>query len=136
MQQTIVPNRNMLLLSVAGALAASLVQVPEYPDKAIVAYAAHAGDHAIYPDCRPEFYESCAETLFQATGGAVTLYAPFGTITKKDIVERGHLMRVPFALTYSCYEGGERHCGLCGTCVERREAFAEAGVEDPTEYSA
>jgi len=126
MKLTIVPNRNMLLIAVAGAFAVSR--------KAnVVAYAAHAGDHAIYPDCRQEFVESCARTLHIATD--VELLAPFAGISKTEIVRRGAKLQVPFEFTYSCYEGGLAHCGLCGTCFERREAFRDAGVPDPTEYA-
>jgi len=127
MKATIVPNRNMLLLSIAGALAEAI-------DARVIAYAAHAGDHPIYPDCRPEFYASLNEAFGHATEGRVALVAPFGRITKADIVARAHVLRVPLALTYSCYMGGEQHCGRCGTCVERREAFQLAGVDDPTRY--
>jgi len=126
MKLTIVPNRNMLLIAVAGAFAVSR--------KAnVVAYAAHAGDHAIYPDCRQEFVESCARTLHLATD--VELLAPFASISKTEIVRRGAKLDVPFEFTYSCYEGGLAHCGACGTCFERREAFRDAGVPDPTEYA-
>jgi len=125
MAVTVVPNRNMLLLSLAGALAAST-------ESEVVAYAAHAGDHAIYPDCRPEFIASCARTLRLAAD--VTLYAPFEAMTKADIVKRGHALHVPLHLTYSCYRGRPKHCGACGTCTERREAFQLSGVPDPTEY--
>jgi 7-cyano-7-deazaguanine synthase len=122
---TVVPNRNLLLLAVAGAFAASR-------GAAVIAYAAHAGDHAQYPDCRPEFISSCAKTLHLATG--VVLYAPFQALTKAEIVQRGNSLRVPFGLTWSCYTEGPIHCGRCGTCVERAEAFFLAQVPDPTEY--
>jgi 7-cyano-7-deazaguanine synthase len=127
MKQTVVPNRNMLLLSVAGAWAIS-----QRAD--VIAYAAHAGDHAIYPDCRPAFVEACAKTLALADWHRVGLLHPFITWTKADICRRGADLGVPFALTYSCYEGQAEHCGQCGTCVERREAFVLAGVSDPTPY--
>jgi len=134
MKTTIVPNRNMMLLAMAGALAETI-------GAEIVAYAAHAGDHTIYPDCRPEFYESCAQTLFKATNGRVTLYAPFGMITKGDIAKRARGLRVPIESTWSCYdpqyvEWEFLHCGKCGTCVERKEAIAEAYDRDPTKYAA
>jgi 7-cyano-7-deazaguanine synthase len=133
---TVVPNRNMLLLSVAGAMAVSRSACE-------VAYAAHAGDHAQYPDCRPEFIESCTETLYQATADAVKLYAPFRNRMKSEIVALGAELGVPFGLTWSCYNpqpsreipGGVVHCGRCGTCVERAEAFNLAGVPDPTVYA-
>ena len=97
-------------------------------------YAAHAGDHPIYPDCRPTFIEACAQTIFLASDGKVQLYAPFQELDKADIVTRGTELKVPYELTYSCYNGRECHCGKCGTCVERREAFSLAGIPDPTEY--
>jgi 7-cyano-7-deazaguanine synthase len=131
MKTTIVPNRNMLLLSLAGALAES---VRGQEEACVIAYAAHAGDHAIYPDCRPSFYGACNRTIEEATDYWVKLYAPFGNITKTDIAKRGAQLGVPFELTYSCYEGRDLHCGLCGTCVERKEAFKDAGIADPTRY--
>jgi 7-cyano-7-deazaguanine synthase len=126
MKSTIVPNRNMLLLALAGAFAESI-------GAEVVAYAAHAGDHPIYPDCRPEFISSCAQTLKLGTN--VTLYAPFQAMSKADIVRKGAALCVPFDLTYSCYAGYGDHCGRCGTCVERKEAFRIAQVPDPTSYT-
>jgi len=126
MKDTIVPNRNMLLIALAGAFADST-------GCSSVAYAAHSGDHAIYPDCRPAFAESCATTLELATG--VKLIRPFIDKTKADIVALGASLKVPFHLTYSCYKGRyHTHCGTCGTCYERREAFTLANVPDPTRY--
>ena len=125
MKATVVPNRNALLISVAGALAVS-IEADE------VAYAAHAGDHPIYPDCRPEFVTAMEMTLHVACG--IDLYAPFIEITKTDVVKIGFDIGVPYALTYSCYEGRPAHCGLCGTCQERIEAFRDSLVPDPTEY--
>jgi 7-cyano-7-deazaguanine synthase len=125
MKRTIVPNRNMILLSIAGALAVS--------EKArSVAYAAHSGDHPVYPDCRPEFIEACQNALRE--GSDLDLLAPFRGWSKADIVRRGYRLNVPLAQTYSCYKGGPVHCGRCSTCVERREAFALVGVFDHTEY--
>jgi 7-cyano-7-deazaguanine synthase len=125
MKLTIVPNRNMLLLALAGALAVS-IGAPS------VAYAAHSGDHAIYPDCRPEFAQAMAKAL--ALGSTIDLVTPFVTISKTEIVRQGTKLRVPFELTYSCYAGRTEHCGVCGTCYERQEAFRDAGVSDPTKY--
>lgn len=127
MKQTVVPNRNMILLALAGALAISR-------KAQAIAYAAHAGDHAIYPDCRPAFTEALAPAFALANWEPVELLTPFITWMKADIVRRGAHLGVPFVTTYSCYEGGAQHCGQCGTCVERREAFTLAGVEDPTVY--
>lgn len=131
MKITVVPNRNMILLSIAGALA-----VAEQAD--VIAFAAHAGDHAIYPDCRPEFANAFEHALHLATEGygreGLTLVTPFILKTKADIATIGYALNVPFNLTWSCYEGGSVHCGQCGTCVERKEAFRLAGVPDPTTY--
>lgn len=127
MKAMVYPNRNMVMLALAAGIAVDL--------KAdAIAYAAHAGDHTIYPDCRPEFFESCKQTIQLGNWRAPDVIAPFIHLTKAQIVTRGALLRVPFHLTWSCYKGGEKHCGLCGTCVERKEAFTLAGVLDPTEY--
>lgn len=127
MKATVVPNRNMLMLSAAICWAVSL-------KARFVAYGAHGGDHAIYPDCRPEFAEAMDRAARLADWNTVGVISPFIRMTKADIARRGAELVVPFELTWSCYKGGERHCGRCGTCVERAEAFAEAGVADPTFY--
>ena len=127
MKATVVPNRNMLLLAVAGAWA-----IGRKADA--IVYGAHAGDHAIYPDCRPEFAEAMACALGLADWHHVEIWRPFVTWTKADIVREGLRLQAPLGLTYSCYEGRVLHCGRCGTCVERAEAFALAGAVDPTEY--
>jgi 7-cyano-7-deazaguanine synthase len=127
MKTTVVPNRNMILLAVAAGWAMAV--------KAdAVAYAVHSGDHAIYPDCRPAFADAVAHAIELADWHKVELLRPFISLTKADIVRRGVELRVPFADTWSCYKGGERHCGRCGTCIERREAFCLAGIPDPTSY--
>lgn len=131
MRVTVVPNRNAIMLSIATGIA-----VANGSD--VVATGVHAGDHFIYPDCRPEFI-SAINTAFQlGTEGHskpdFRVEAPFVEILKEDIAKQGHAMSVPYALTWSCYKGGEKHCGRCGTCVERIEAFINAGVTDPTEY--
>ena len=125
MKTTVVPNRNMILLSVAAARAIAL-------KAETLAYAAHGGDHAIYPDCRPEFADAMDAAIRLADWHSVRLERPMVTWTKADIVRRGAALDAPFALTWSCYKGGAVHCGKCGTCVERREAFTLAGVPDPT----
>lgn len=130
MKQTVVPNRNMVLLALAGAWA-----VATKSDS--IAYAAHGGDHAIYPDCRPEFTSVMMQALSLCDWHKVALYRPFllpKTLSKADIVKLGHDLHVPFRDTWSCYKGEERHCGKCGTCNERIEAFTLAGVKDLTEY--
>jgi 7-cyano-7-deazaguanine synthase len=127
MKQTVVPNRNMVLLSLATAYA-----IGRSLDHVI--YGAHAGDHAIYPDCRPEFADAMFQSIKAASDRKVTLVTPFVHLTKAKIAELGDQLNVPFQLTWSCYKGGAAHCGKCGTCVERREAFNLSNVWDPTLY--
>lgn len=132
MASTIVPNRNAIFLSVAyGAAVAENAQV--------VACGVHAGDHPIYPDCRPAFIESFNAMQRVAVEGCgdpnLKLIAPFVQQTKADIVALGARLGVPFEETWSCYEGGDLHCGRCGTCFERKHAFRDAGVSDPTIYA-
>jgi 7-cyano-7-deazaguanine synthase len=129
MKSTVVPNRNMLLISVAASWAMSL-------KASSVAYGAHGGDHAIYPDCRPAFAEALDKAIRLADWHEVVLERPFVGMDKAAIVRRGAELGAPLHLTWSCYVGGSRHCGKCGTCVERKEAFAKAGVKDPTDYVA
>lgn len=129
MKSTVVPNRNMLLISVAASWAMSL-------KASSVAYGAHGGDHAIYPDCRPAFAEALDKAIRLADWHEVALERPFVGLDKAAIVRRGAELGAPLHLTWSCYVGGDRHCGKCGTCVERKEAFAKAGVADPTAYLA
>lgn len=128
MKQTVVPNRNMIMLAVAAGWA-----IGRKADR--LAYGAHAGDHTIYPDCRPEFVAAMRHVLGLADWHQLDLHCPFLGLSKADIVRRGATLDVDFAATWSCYEGGSIHCGLCGTCHERREAFSLAGVPDPTEYA-
>jgi 7-cyano-7-deazaguanine synthase len=134
MKQTVVPNRNAIMLSIAYGVALA-------KGADLVAFAAHAGDHTIYPDCRPEFVEALGDAF--RTGAAWTsdelssvpqLVGPFLFHDKTWIASEAARLGVPIALTWSCYKGGDVHCGTCGTCYERREAFKLAGVEDPTEY--
>lgn len=99
-----------------------------------MAIAAHGGDHAIYPDCRPEFIDHLRPVLANCDYSPVQLFAPFLHQHKAEIVKVGAVLKTPMDLTWTCYQGRERHCGKCGSCVERREAFAAAGVPDPTEY--
>ena len=102
-----------------------------------VATAVHAGDHTIYPDCRAEFIEaiSAATQLATESFGDISIIAPFVTIDKAEIARIGDDLGVPWADTWTCYKGGDIHCGTCATCVERQEAFALAEVHDPTEYA-
>ena len=129
MKSTVVPNRNMIMISVAAARAIAI-------GAGSVAYAAHSGDHAIYPDCRPEFADALAGALRLCHYFPIGLERPFVGMTKADIVRLGADLGVDFSKTWSCYKGGERHCGKCGTCAERKEAFRLAGIPDPTEYDA
>lgn len=128
MKKTIVPNRNMMMLSVAVAYAIA-------SDFEVVAYAAHAGDHAIYPDCRPEFTLAMQQAIKLADWKEVGLVTPFIHKTKAQIVAMGNKLCVPFEWTWTCYRGAEIACGRCGTCVERLEAFELAGVHDPLVYA-
>lgn len=138
MKSTVVPNRNMILLSVAAGFAVSR-------QCDTIAMAMHQGDHAVYPDCRPEFVGMMNDAIRLATigFGQPELITPFLNKTKADIVRLGHRLGVPWEETWSCYEGGSgwdgtgprpMHCGTCGTCVERKEAFEIAKVADPTHY--
>ncbi|WP_138466781.1 7-cyano-7-deazaguanine synthase QueC [Poseidonocella sp. HB161398] len=129
MRITVVPNRNAIMLAIAYGIAAA------NGDEA-VATAVHGGDHFIYPDCRPAFTQAFDAMQRAALDGyaEVALSTPFVHRSKADIVAAGAAAGTPFAETWSCYKGGARHCGRCGTCVERQEAFALAGVADPTEY--
>lgn len=131
MKATVVPNRNMIMLSLAVGLAVSR-------KAGAVATAVHAGDHAIYPDCRPEFIKSFEQTARIANEGFVVpdfeVWAPYVHSSKAAIAAAGDRLKVSFENTWSCYNGSDIHCGRCATCIERREALALADVADPTEY--
>lgn len=132
MALTVVPNRNAILLALAFGVAVN--------EKAqIVATGVHGGDHFVYPDCRPAFiasFDAMQRTAMEGFADPnLRLLAPFTQTDKTGIVRLGHELGVPFERTWSCYEGGAKHCGKCGTCVERREAFALAEVPDPTDYA-
>lgn len=129
MKATIVPNRNATLLMAAAGVAIATGCTH-------VLTAVHAGDHPIYPDCRPGFIVAAADAARLGTDGAVTILAPFVDGTKTDIARLAGRLGLPVGLTWSCYEGGTEHCGRCGTCVERIEALRDAGVADPTPYRA
>lgn len=124
---TVVPFRNGIMLSVLAGLA-------ESRDLQQVLIANHFGDHAIYPDCRESFVKPMGEAITAGTSNGVKLVAPYTKLTKAEIVARGTRLGVPYGKTYSCYQGGERHCGCCGTCRERHDAFVANGLEDPTLY--
>jgi 7-cyano-7-deazaguanine synthase len=128
MKSTVVPFRNGIMLAVAGGLAESV-------GASSLVIAAHSGDHAIYPDCREPFMLAMETALKEGTYAGITLLRPFIHMDKTAIVKRGRLLGIDYAQTWSCYEGGEVHCGKCGTCHERKEAFTLAGFPDPTVYS-
>ena len=127
MSSTVVPFRNGIMLSVLAGLA-------ESRDLQQVLIANHFGDHAIYPDCRESFVTPMGEAITAGTSNGVKMVAPYTALTKAEIVARGTRLGVPYGKTYSCYQGGERHCGRCGTCRERHDAFVANGLEDPTLY--
>lgn len=127
MKSTIVPFRNGIMLAIACGLA-------ESRGLKLVLIANHAGDHTIYPDCRATFIESMSEAMSYGTWEGVRIFAPFTSWSKGEIAAEGARIGVDFSHTYSCYKGGEKHCGKCGTCIERKEAFEQAGVKDPTIY--
>lgn len=128
MRTTVVPARNLVLLSIAAAWA-----IAEKCDTLV--YGAHSGDHVIYPDCRTEFADAVAKTIALADWHQVALERPFVSLRKSEIVRTGLACDAPMHLSWSCYKGGAQHCGRCGTCIERREAFFLAGAVDPTEYA-
>lgn len=127
MKSTVVPFRNGIMLSIACGLAAS-----HGLKKVMIAN--HAGDHTIYPDCRPDFIEAMSQAMHFGTFENVKIFAPYTNITKGEIAKHGKALGVNYAETWSCYKGGDKHCGKCGTCVERKEALRDAGITDLTEY--
>lgn len=127
MKSTVVPFRNGIMLAIAAGIA-------ESRGLHYILIANHFGDHAIYPDCRAEFIDAMFAAVRAGTYEGVEIYAPYTTISKANIAYRGAALGIDYSKTYSCYKGGEKHCGKCGTCVERKEAFALAGLTDPTEY--
>ena len=122
MKSTVVPFRNGIMLSIACGLA-------ESNGLKHVLIANHGGDHAIYPDCRPEFIASMSDAMTHGTYDGITILAPYTDISKGEIAKRGKALGVDYSHTYSCYKGGERHCGVCGTCRERQEALRFAGID-------
>ena len=127
MKSTVVPFRNGIMLSIAIGIAES-----NNLDQVFIAN--HGGDHTIYPDCRPEFINAIDSAATAGTFNNVRVVAPYTAITKSDIARIGKQLGIDYTETWSCYKGGSLHCGKCGTCVERKEALQEAGIEDKTEY--
>lgn len=133
MRLTVVPNRNAIFLSILWGIAST------DPEATIVGCGVHAGDHYIYPDCRSNFISLMNDSLRAGTEGHrhidLRISAPLLHMSKAQIVSLGHSLGVPFGETWTCYKGGEHHCGKCGSCRERKEAFEIAGVPDPTIYA-
>ena len=129
MKVTVVPNRNMLMLAVAISWAIA-------SEFKTVAYAAHAGDRAVYPDCRHEFIEALGQAAGLCDYEPIEILSPFILKSKAEIVRIGSKLKVPLHLTWSCYKGEALHCGTCGTCQQRAQAFLAAAVPDPTCYAA
>lgn len=127
MKSTVVPFRNGIMLSIAVGMA-------ESRGLRNVMMANHGGDHTIYPDCRPDFVAAFNAAAQAGTYVNVHLITPYTNITKADIARKGKTLGIDYSDTWSCYKGGAKHCGKCGTCTERREALAEAGIKDTTEY--
>ncbi len=127
MASTVVPFRNGIMLSIACGMA-------ESNGLKVVMIANHGGDHTIYPDCREEFIQAMSQAMTAGTDTDVWVFAPYTNITKSDIARHGRDLGLDYSETWSCYKGGKVHCGKCGTCIERREALAEAGINDTTEY--
>lgn len=131
MKATVVPNRNAVMASIALGIASAR-------GADLVGLGVHAGDHAVYPDCRPEFVDALRDLATVALDGLHTprIETPFLHLTKTDVARLAAKTGAPVHLSWSCYKGGDVHCGTCGTCTERKEAFADAGLTDPTEYAA
>lgn len=129
MKSTVVPFRNGIMLAIAAGIA-------ESRDLRNVMIANHAGDHAIYPDCRKEFIDTMDGAINYGTYNNVHIFAPYTLISKGAIAARGKALKVDYTKTWSCYKGGRIHCGKCGTCVERKEAMEYAGIKDKTKYEA
>ena len=127
MKSTVVPFRNGIMLAIACGIA-------ESNGLKRVMIANHAGDHSIYPDCRPGFVSAMSEAMSAGTYDGVAVFAPYTHLSKAEIACHGKALGLDYSETYSCYKGGEKHCGKCGTCRERIEALREAGIDDKTEY--
>lgn len=127
MKKTVVPFRNGILMAIAAGFAESIEADEIYLGN-------HTGDHAIYPDCRATFTQPMEEAIYNGTYRKIKAVFPFGEMNKTDLCRIGGELHVPYHLTYSCYKGSEIHCGTCGTCTERKEAFQDANVADPTLY--
>lgn len=128
MRSTVVPFRNGIMLAIAAGMA-------ENNGLKQILMANHSSDHAIYPDCRPEFVKAMDAAIEAGTYDGVRLFTPYTNLTKADIARHGKVLGIDYSETWSCYKGSEVHCGKCGTCTERREALREAGINDSTVYA-
>lgn len=127
MKSTVVPFRNGIMLAIAAGLAESRGLMH-------VMLANHSGDHAIYPDCRPGFVDAMSKAIAEGTYENLTILAPYTKFSKTEIARHGKALGIDYSETWSCYKGGEHHCGKCGTCTERKEALRDAGIQDNTVY--
>ncbi len=127
MKKTIVPGRNLIFAAIMAGLAESV-------GASAIALAVHSGDHAIYPDCRPEFIKALDSVIYLSSNRKVKVIAPFLNQDKADILRVGIRLQVPYNLTRSCYKNQDTSCGKCGTCIERLEAFQKIGIQDPIKY--
>ncbi|MDO5571025.1 MAG: 7-cyano-7-deazaguanine synthase QueC [Bacteroidales bacterium] len=127
MKSTVVPFRNGIMLSIAAGIA-------ESNNLKYLMIANHGGDHTIYPDCRSAFIDSMDQAICNGTYESIRIFAPYTNITKSDIARHGKSLGVDYSHTWSCYKGNEKHCGKCGTCIERKEALSEADIKDDTVY--
>ncbi|MBD5234001.1 MAG: 7-cyano-7-deazaguanine synthase QueC [Bacteroidales bacterium] len=127
MKSTVVPFRNGIMLAAAAGLA-------ESRGLEVLMIANHSGDHALYPDCRQSFIDAMSKAVKEGTYEGITIKAPYTLLSKAEIALRGKFLGLDYSTTYSCYRGLEKHCGRCGTCRERRQALADAGITDTTEY--
>ncbi len=127
MKSTVVPFRNGIMLAIVAGLAET------YGLKHVM-MANHSGDHTIYPDCRPSFVAAMSAAIAAGTYEGITLETPYTNLSKGDIARKGKELGLDYTQTWSCYKGGEIHCGKCGTCRERKEALADAGITDLTQY--
>lgn len=127
MKSTVVPFRNGIMLSIAAGIA-------ESHNLTKILIANHGGDHTLYPDCRPGFIRAMDDAVSAGTFVDVHVEAPYTHLTKTEIALKGKNLGIDYSETWSCYKGGDIHCGTCGTCVERKEALREAGINDTTQY--
>lgn len=126
---TYVPFRNGLFLASAASIALS-------KECEVIYYGAHSDDAAgsAYPDCSEAFNNAMNEAIYEGSGKQLKIKAPFVNLTKSEVVKKGLELKVPYELTWSCYEGKEKPCGKCGTCIDRKKAFEKNGIKDPIEY--